>query len=132
MVTQVLVTAIVELNTLFANAGGGTGVAPTITSPSVVNMLEGTSLNYLITSVGGVAYSFLNLPTGLEVVQGNPRQIIGGKGLTTGNYSFTIRVTNYYSEVTQLVTLNVKFNADPITMSVAGEIATTVAVGNTI
>ncbi len=107
LVTQVLVTAIVELNTLFANAGGGTGVAPTITSPSVVNMLEGSSLNYLITSVGGVAYSFLNLPTGLEVVQGNPRQIIGGKGLTTGNYSFTVRVTNYYSEVTQLVTLNV-------------------------
>lgn len=107
LVTQTLGSAIVELNTLFTNAGGGTGSPPVITSPSVVNMLEGTNLNYIITSVGGVAYSFLNLPNGLEVVQGNPRQIIGGKGLTTGNYSFTVRVTNYYSEVTQLVVLNV-------------------------
>ena len=54
-VTQVLSTAIQDLNNLFANAGVS-GVPPVITSALTINMQQGNALNYTLTGTNGVAY----------------------------------------------------------------------------
>jgi len=105
-VTQVLATAIQDLNNLFANAGVS-GVPPVITSAITINMQQGNTLNYTLTGTNGVAYSWDSLPAGILTLEGNLKTIIGGSGLTIGTYTFTARIVNYYGEDTQTITLNV-------------------------
>lgn len=106
LVTQVLATAINELNALFTNSGS-TGVAPVITSSDTITIVFGDSLNYELVATNGVAYSYSGLPTGVAPRAGNPKILIGGSTLAIGVYNFTAIVTNYYGEDTQAMTLNV-------------------------
>jgi hypothetical protein len=100
LVTQVLSTALTELNSFFQNTGSIGGTPPTITSPSTIYLTLGNSINYILTGTNAVAYSWENLPNGVVTVEGNTRNIIGGSGLSAGLYVITGRITNYYGEDT--------------------------------
>ncbi len=61
------------LNAVFSASGSSTGVAPVITSSTTVNMTQGDTLNYELTSTDGVGYEWSNLPSGVVNVEGNLR-----------------------------------------------------------
>ena len=61
-VTAVLATALAEFYALFAHAGS-IGNAPTLTSPSVINLTFSFTLNYVLTGTDTVSYTHLTLPT---------------------------------------------------------------------
>ena len=111
-VTAVLATALAELNALFAHAGS-IGNAPTITSPSVINLTFSFTLNYVLTGTDIVAinwdlYTTGTIPAGqLATPEGDHRRVIGGASLPVGTYTFYVTATNYYGSVTQTITLNV-------------------------
>lgn len=105
LVTQVLATALNELNALFQNAGSVGGNAPTITSASTIYLTLGNTVNYSLTGTNAVSYSWDNLPTGIVTLEGNTKTIIGGSGLSAGVYNITGRVTNYYGEATLTINL---------------------------
>ena len=105
LVTQVHITAISELNALFANAGGGN--APTITSSASISLTVGNSINFTPTGTNVVAWTYDTLPTGIVSVEGQHKTIIGGSGLAIGSYSIVLRATNYHGTVTQTITLTV-------------------------
>lgn len=104
LVTQVLATALIELNALFVNSGT-VGVAPTITNTTPINLIQGNTLNLTMTGTNIVAYSWVGLPTGVVPVNGNERNIIGGSALALGTYPFTARATNYYGQTTKALEL---------------------------
>ena len=95
-VTNVLNTAVNELNALFQQGGTGSGTAPVITSPLTVSLTAGETLNYELTATGGVAYEWTSLPAGVATVDGNVRRLIGGSALTAGTYNVTARAINYF------------------------------------
>jgi hypothetical protein len=105
-VTQILATAIQDLNNLFSNTGVS-GVPPVITSSTTINMQEGNALNYTLTGTNGVAYSWIGLPPGILTLEGNLKTIVGGSSLAIGIYTFTAVIVNYYGEATKTITLNV-------------------------
>ncbi len=105
LVTQVLATALNELNALFQNTGNIGGNAPTITSPTTIYLTLGNSINYTLTGTNAVAYSWDNLPTGIVTLEGNTKTIIGGSTLLAGTYTFNGIITNYYGEVNTTITL---------------------------
>ena len=105
LVTQVLATAIVELNALFANAGGAIGKLPEITSSSTILLTAGNNINYTITGNNIVSIVWTNLPTGIAPVIGNIFNIIGGSGLAAGTYTFNVELINYFGATTHTITL---------------------------
>ena len=105
LVTQVLATAIVELNALFANAGGAIGKLPEITSSSTILLTAGNNINYTITGNNIVSIVWTNLPTGIAPVVGNIFNIIGGSGLAAGTYTFNVELINYFGATTHTITL---------------------------
>tara|TARA_R110000824_G_scaffold257114_1_gene446109 strand:+ start:9 stop:875 length:867 start_codon:yes stop_codon:yes gene_type:complete len=109
VVTSSQATVISELNTLFANPVGQD--IPTISGSTTITLVSGSSLSYTLTGSDIVAHSWEDLPTGVIIVTGDPRTIIGGSLLDTGSYSFKVRGTNYYGEVTASMTLNVTGSA---------------------
>ena len=104
-VTQVLATAVNELNALFQQSGGSTGNAPVITSATTINVTQGDSINYELTATDGVAYEWDNLPSGVVPVDGNVRKIIGGTGLSAGTYNMTAKAVNYFGEDTETISI---------------------------
>ena len=106
-VTQVLATAVNELNALFLQSGSSSGSAPVITSATTVNITSGDTINYELIATNGVGYEWSNLPSGVVTVDGNVRKIIGGSGLTTGTYNVTAKAVNYFGEDTKTITFNV-------------------------
>jgi hypothetical protein len=105
LVTQVLETALNELNALFQNTGNIGGNTPTITSPTTIYLTLGNSINYTLTGTDAVAYSWDNLPNGIVTLEGNTKTIIGGSALLAGTYTFNGIITNYYGEVNTTITL---------------------------
>lgn len=95
------------LNAEFSASGSSTGVPPTITSATTVNMTEGDTLNYELVATKGVGYEWANLPSGVVNVEGNVRKLIGGSNLSVGTYSITAKAINYFGEDTETITLNV-------------------------
>ena len=95
------------LNVLFQNAGTSTDNPPTITSPTTLEMVLGSTLNYTLEADFGVAYEWENLPSGISTVDGKTRQIIGGSSLVAGTYIFTATAINYNGADTQTITLTV-------------------------
>jgi len=83
------------LNAIFQSSGTPSGDAPTITSNTTINLIEGQTLNYELTATFGVGFEWENLPAGVTTVEGNVRKIIGGSNLTAGTYSITARAINY-------------------------------------
>ncbi len=102
-------TVISELNTLFANPVGQN--IPTISGSTTITLVSGSTLTYTLTGSDIVAHSWEDLPSGVAIVTGDPRTIIGGSLLATGSYSFKARATNYFGEVTASITLNVTGSA---------------------
>ena len=104
LVTQVLATALIELNSLFANTGGAIGKLPVITSTNVINLTEGNVLNHLITGTNLVAIEVDISTTGTVPIgavtrpDGHPRRLIGGSTLTVGTFYVYIRGYNYFGE----------------------------------
>lgn len=105
LVTQNLPAALTELNTLFQNSGTIGGSAPIITSSTIIYLTLGNTLNYTLVGSNSVAYSWDNLPSSIVTLEGNNRTIIGGSTLSAGTYNFTARITNYYGEDSQVITL---------------------------
>lgn len=110
-VTQVLTTAVDELNALFAQSGGASGVAPVITSSLSINHNFGDTLNYELTATNGVGYEWdlSNVP-GITTVAGNPRKLIGGSSLGLGTYSIPVKAINYFGVDEETITLTVASN----------------------
>ena len=107
-VTQVLATAVNELNALFAQTGGTQGNAPAITSSLSVGLSYGSVLNYELTATDGVGYEWdlSNVP-GITTVAGNPRKLIGGSSLVAGTYSIPVTAINYFGVDQKTLTLTV-------------------------
>lgn len=106
-VTQVLATAVNELNATFAQSGSDTGNVPVITSSLTAAIVEGETLNYELTADYGVGYEFSNLPSGVVTVQGKPRKLVGGSGVAAGTYNITMKAINYYGEDSETLVLTV-------------------------
>jgi len=105
LVTQVLATAIVELNALFANAGGPIGKLPEITSSSTILLTAGNNINYTITGNNIVSIVWTNLPTGIAPVVGNIFNIIGGSALSAQTITFNVEAINYFGSTNLTITL---------------------------
>ena len=95
------------LNAEFSASGSSTGVPPTITSATTVNMTEGDTLNYELVATKGVGYEWSNLPSGIVNVEGNMRKLVGGSTLSVGTYNITAKAINYFGEDSETITLNV-------------------------
>jgi hypothetical protein len=93
------------LNALFQGTGG-TGDIPVITSSLSINAVEGVNINYELTVTNGVAYEWTNLPTGLTVVNGHERLLIGNIA-ASGTYTPTIKAINYFGSDTETLTITV-------------------------
>ena len=126
LVTQVLATAIIELNTLFANAGGPIGKPPIITSSSSIVITVGGTINYVLLGTNIVAIEWDISTTGtvpvgnLTTPEGDHRRIIGGSSLTAGVYTVYVTVINYFSQVTQAITITVNAPSFSNTYSLEG------------
>ena len=94
------------LNAIFQTAGSAFS-APTITSSNSVSLTVGDTLNYELTSTGGVGYEWDNLPTGVVNVEGNVRKLIGGSTLAAGTYTPTMRAVNYFGVDEETLTITV-------------------------
>mgnify|MGYP003626729183 CR=1 FL=1 len=105
LVTQVLATAVNELNGLFTNTGTSTN-PPTIT-PASIALTFGNSINFTPTGTDVVTWTYDSLPTGVVSVAGQHKTIIGGSLLLPGTYNIIVRATNYYGSVTETIVLTV-------------------------
>ena len=94
------------LNAIFLTAGSASD-SPVITSSTSVSLTVGDTLNYELTSTGGVGYEWDNLPSGILTVEGNVRKLIGGSTLSAGTYTPTMRAVNYFGVDERLLTITV-------------------------
>ena len=94
------------LNAIFLTAGSASD-SPVITSSTSVSLTVGDTLNYELTSTGGVGYEWDNLPSGILTVEGNVRKLIGGSTLTAGTYTPTMRAVNYFGVDEETLTITV-------------------------
>tara|TARA_R110000824_G_scaffold378039_1_gene569460 strand:+ start:19 stop:1314 length:1296 start_codon:yes stop_codon:yes gene_type:complete len=96
------------LNIVFTGTGTTTTNLPVITSPLVINSVEGSIINYELTADYGVGYEWdFSNTTGLTDLIGNPRKIIGGFGLAAGTYNVPVKAINYNGEDAQTIVINV-------------------------
>ena len=96
------------LNVEFTATGTASSEQPLITSPLGVSLTQGETLNYELTADYGVGYEWdlSNVP-GITTVDGNPRKLIGGSSLTTGEYAIPARAINYNGQDTQIIELSI-------------------------
>jgi len=96
------------LNTEFTATGTSTNLPPVITSPLGISLTQGETLNYELTADYGVGYEWdLSGVPGVTTVDGNPRKLIGGSSLTTGEYAIPARAINYNGQDTQIIELSI-------------------------
>lgn len=95
------------LNAIFTNTGSTDPRAPEITSATAININEGDSINYLMAADRGLLFEYTNLPDGLLMMEGKPRQVIGGSNLSAGTYTVAMRAVNFYGEDTETLTITV-------------------------
>ena len=93
-----------SLNAIFSSSGDSSGNAPVITSNTGINLTEGETVNYELTADYGVGYEWdlSNVP-GITTVEGNPRKLIGGSGLSAGEYAIPVKAINYYGEDSEII-----------------------------
>ena len=96
------------LNAIFSSSGTPTTNIPTITSPLTISSVEGSVINYELVASYGVGYEwdFSNVQ-GLTTVEGNPRKLIGGSGMSTGTYNIPVKAINYNGEDSETIVLTV-------------------------
>jgi hypothetical protein len=70
--------------------------------------VQGETLNYELTATYGVAYEwdFSNV-SGIALVEGNNRKIVGGSSLTSGTYNIPVKAINYNGEDSETLVLTV-------------------------
>lgn len=96
------------LNAVFSASGSSSGNAPVITSSANVSLTTGETLNYELTANFGVGYEWdLSNVSGITLVEGNPRKLIGGSSLAAGTYSIPVKAINYNGEDNETLTLTV-------------------------
>ena len=96
------------LNAIFSSSGTPTGEAPVITSSLSPNLTEGSTLNYELTANYGVGYEWdLSNVSGITTIEGNPRKLIGGSGLSVGTYNIPVKAINYNGEDSETIVLTV-------------------------
>jgi hypothetical protein len=107
------------LNVVFTSSGSSSSELPHITSNLNINLTQGETLNYELTSNFGVGYEWdLSNVSGVVTVEGNPRKLVGGSSLSTGTYIIPVKVINYNGEDSKTLTLNVSTPAFANTKSV--------------
>lgn len=96
------------LNAVFSRTGVVGGGAPTITSNLTANLVAGQTFNYELTATNivGVEWDLSNVP-GITQVEGNPRMLVGGSGLSVGTYNIPVKAINYYGEDSRTLVLTV-------------------------
>ena len=96
------------LNAIFASSGTPTGSVPVITSSLAISLVQGETLNYELTATYGVAYEWdLSSVSGIALVEGNNRKIVGGSSLTSGTYNIPVKAINYNGEDSETIVLTV-------------------------
>lgn len=97
-----------QLNAIFQSSGTPTTQIPDITSPLIINSVEGSIINYELTADYGVGYEWdLSNVSGITTVEGNPRKLIGGSSLAVGTYNIPVKAINYNGEDSETIVLNV-------------------------
>ena len=96
------------LNAIFSSSGTPTANLPSITSPLTINSVQGSVINYELTSNYGVGYEWdLSNVSGVTTVEGNPRKLIGGSGMASGAYNIPVKAINYNGEDSETIVLTV-------------------------
>lgn len=108
LVTQVLSTAVNELNSLFTHTGTHTNGLPNITSSMSVAITSGDSVNYTLVGDFGseVVWDLTNVP-GVVTTTGDRRRIIGGTLLGPGSYNIPVTMINSNGEDSGVLVLTV-------------------------
>lgn len=97
-----------QLNAIFSSSGTPTSNVPEITSPLTINSVQGSTINYELTSNYGVGYEWdLSNVSGITTVEGNNRKLIGGASLATGTYNIPVKAINYNGEDSETIVLTV-------------------------
>ena len=106
--TGTVVEIVNQLNSIFSSSGTPTGSVPEITSSLTINSVQGSIINYELTSNYGVGYEwdFSNV-SGITTVEGNQRKIIGGSSLAVGTYNIPVKAINYNGEDSETIVLTV-------------------------
>ena len=96
------------LNAIFSSSGTPTTNLPSITSPLTIGSVQGSVINYELTSSYGVGYEWdLSNVSGVTTVEGNPRKLIGGSGMASGTYNIPVKAINYNGEDSETIVLTV-------------------------
>lgn len=96
------------LNAIFSSSGTPLTNVPVITSSLTANLVAGQTLNYELTANYGVGYEWdLSNVSGITTVEGNPRKLIGGSGLSVGTYNIPVKAINYNGEDSETLVLTV-------------------------
>jgi len=97
-----------QLNAIFASSGTPTNEVPEITSPLMISLVQGETLNYELIANYGVAYEWdlSNVP-GVANVNGNLRKLIGGSSLSAGTYNIPVKAINYNGDDDETIVLTV-------------------------
>ena len=96
------------LNAIFSSSGTPTTNLPSITSPLTISSVQGSVINYELTSSYGVGYEWdLSNVSGVTTVEGNPRKLIGGSGMASGAYNIPVKAINYNGEDSETIVLTV-------------------------
>jgi len=94
-----------NLNTLFSESGTDGTDLPIITSNLSISVTTGDVINYELFATYGVGYEWVDLPSGVVVINGNDRKIIGTP--TVGVYNVTIKAINYNGTTTETLVITV-------------------------
>jgi len=107
------------LNAIFSSSGTPTSEVPVITSNLSISSVQGSIINYELTADYGVGYEWdLSTVSGITTVDGNPRKLIGGAGLSSGTYNIPVKAINYNGEDSETLVLTVDTPAFSDTKSV--------------
>jgi hypothetical protein len=96
------------LNSIFSSSGTPTGEVPEITSSLTISSVQGSVINYELTTNYGVGYEWdLSNVSGVTTVEGNVRKLVGGSSLAAGTYNIPVKAINYNGEDSETIVLTV-------------------------
>jgi hypothetical protein len=97
-----------NLNAEFSISGTPLTNLPVITSSLAISSVQGSPINYELTADYAVGYEWdLSSVPGITTVEGNPRKLVGGSGLTSATYNIPVKAINYNGEDSETLVLTV-------------------------